>query len=534
MTRSKTSAAAASSGARQDKAVQTEEEVSSSVIANKRVTEESSDDDKSYDPDDESESSEESESSDSEEESSDATTEEEEDEDEEQAEIFYTIYTKPISSSCGKRKRGRTTERTTTQRKRRGDEESESENEDNMLKKYYDHDDIKYYKKLDKNKKKRITEIEKKVHMINASSMPIRFKILESDMDIYVKSVALAKVDQLAVMDPSNGEHSKITNWVENLCKLPIGKYKQLPVTCENSVEDISLFLDSIQERLDKAVYGHIETKNQIIRMLAKWIANKNSKGLVIGLQGKAGVGKTSIAMEICECLGLPFGFISLSGISTSEMLKGFQFTYEGSRHGAIVDVLMKAGVMNPIMFFDELDKVSTTRAGEEVINSLIHMTDHSQNHKFQDRYFADIDLDLSKCLMIFSYNHEELINPILRDRMIKINIDGYKINDKVRIAQDFLLPKAMTEFAFSKGDIVFEDDVIKHLIDQVDTEDGVRNLKRGLEEIVSQLNLHRLLKKEITKGKLVTLPFKVDRELVDMFIKKKKDGNELHSMMYL
>jgi len=520
VTRSK----AAASASRQDKAIQTEDEVTSSVMADKkRVDDESSASESEMTETTESET------------DSDYVTETEDDDDDEEdeeeeepePEIYYTIYTQPLSSSSKRKRQGRTMSKRCC-KKNKTEQEDEK-----VLKKYYDADDMKYYKKLDKDKKKRITEIEKQVQKINASSMPIRFKILESDMDLYVKSIALTKVDQLAIMDPSNGEHAKISNWVENLCKLPIGKYKQLPVTCDNSVEDISKFLDSIQERLDKAVYGHIETKNQIIRMLAKWIANKNSKGLVIGLQGKAGVGKTSIAMEICECLGLPFGFISLSGISTSEMLKGFQFTYEGSRHGAIVDVLMKAGVMNPILFFDELDKVSTTRAGEEVINSLIHMTDHSQNHKFQDRYFADIDLDLSKCLMIFSYNHEELINPILRDRMIKINIEGYKVGDKVRIAQDFLLPKAMSEFAFSVGDIIIDDDVIKHIIDQVDNEDGVRNLKRGLEEIVSQLNLHRLLKKEIVKGKCVVLPFKVDRELVDIFIKKKNDGNELHNMMY-
>jgi len=406
--------------------------------------------------------------------------------------------------------------------------------EERMLKKFYNDADLKYYKSLDSEQKEKITNIEKQVHSINVSSMPLRFKILQSDMDIYIKSLAISKVDQLALMDTSNGEHHKITNWIETLCKIPIGKYKQLPVTCEDSVDIISTFLDAIQSRLDKAVFGHVETKSQIIRMLAKWIANKNSKGLVIGLQGPAGTGKTSIAMEICESLGLPFGFVSLSGISTSEMLKGFQFTYEGSRHGAIVDILMKAGYMNPILFFDELDKISSTRAGEEVTNSLIHITDHSQNHKFQDRYFADIDLDLSKCLMIFSYNCEELINPILRDRMIKINIEGYKVADKIRIAQDFLLPKAIAEYAFESGDVVFEDDTIKYLIECVDKEDGVRNLKRGVEEIISQLNLHRLLKKEILPDTFVELPFTVTQSLVNKFVKKKNPNDGVPAMMYI
>ena len=185
-------------------------------------------------------------------------------------------------------------------------------------------------------------------------------------------------------------------------------------------------------------------------------------------------------------------------------------------------------------MFFDELDKISSTRAGEEVVNTLIHITDHSQNHKFQDRYFGDIDLDLSKCLIVFSYNDESLVNPVLRDRMVRINIDGYKMNEKVKIAKGFLIPKALKEYAFQDNDIIIDDATIKYLIESVEEEHGVRNLKRGVEEIVSQLNLHRLLKKEILPNQHIVLPFTVTNALIDKYVKIAPVKTDVLNMMYL
>lgn len=402
------------------------------------------------------------------------------------------------------------------------------------LKRCYRKEDYRYYQGLNAKRQKVIDDIERKIFTCNEVQIPQRFRILESDMDLNLKSLALSKVNQLSTMDPSSGEYHKISNWIEQLSKLPIGKYKELPISMSSEVTEITQFLENVKVRLDSAVYGHTDTKGQIIRLLAKWISNKDSKGLVIGLQGPAGVGKTSIAMEICSSLNLPFGFMSLSGISTSEMLKGFQYTYEGSRHGAIADVLMKAKFMNPILFFDELDKVSTTKAGEEVSNTLIHITDHSQNHKFQDRYFGDIDLDLSKCLIIFSYNNEALINPILRDRLVRINVEGYTTGDKTKILKNFLLPKALNEYAFTEKDVCIDDATVSYLIDNVEKEAGVRNLKRGLEEIISQLNLHRLLQKEITNGVLVTFPFEIKKELVDKFVKQKPQKSDVMNMMYI
>jgi len=154
----------------------------------------------------------------------------------------------------------------------------------------------------------------------------------------------------------------------------------------------------------------------------------------------------------------------------------------------------MKAQCMNPIIFFDELDKVSHSSRGDEIIGILTHLTDSVQNEKFNDKYFGEIDLDLSKCLFVFSYNDENLINPILRDRMIQIHVKGYTPKDKLEIAKNYLLPSIMKEYLFNAEDIVFTDEIINKIIQRVPEEQGVRNLRRGIESIVSWLNMYRYI----------------------------------------
>jgi ATP-dependent Lon protease len=394
---------------------------------------------------------------------------------------------------------------------------------------YEDEDEEKYYRKLPKKQKQEIDKIEQEIQQVNKTNIPLRFKILESKMDIKLKSLAISKLDQLYNLDPSSGEYSKLTHYIESLCKIPIGKYDKMSISAKNTPKEIGEFLDATKKRLNDTVYGHDDAKHQIIRLLAKWISNPEANGLVIGIQGDMGTGKTKLCKDgICQALGLPFGFVTLGGINDGSHLVGFNYTYEGSRWGRIADILMKAQCMNPVFFFDELDKISTTRHGEEIVNILIHLTDTTQNDKFHDKYFSDVDFDLSKCLIVFSYNNEELINPILRDRMVTIKTSGYTYKDKVSISKFYMLPEIFTSFGFTKEDLLFDNDVLSYIIGAVDEEKGVRNLKRGLEEIISQINLQRLLDKDIT------FPYTVTRETCDKFLSKKKKDSWVAQSMYL
>lgn len=700
--------------------------------------------------------------------------------------------------------------------------------------------DEEYFNSLSTAKQKKLMKEEERIQNLNFNATPLRFMILESQMDDKLKSYAIKKLNTISRMDPSSGEYNKMMNFLEGLSKIPVGKYKNLECTKTSTVEQISKFLDETKQRLDQAVFGHTECKDQIIRLLAQWISNPTSNGLVIGIQGPMGCGKchakdtpiimydgsikfvqdvcvgdelmgddstprrvlslargrdklydivynsgykytvnvdhilclkqienvvirknvfygydailykirtkclskttyhfttkkdalsfkraskltrsfiddnviemsvkeylelpyyiqnllvgykniikgtyknidlnylyiegkdlakqmqkihkeyitlsiverqsllagildqcakaldnsykivknnscdifyadlellarsiglivdsnikmlkiygtgvesipvkvlrpvsmfqkrngldepiriiereegyyygftldnnnryllgdctvthnTTLVKEgICKALGLPFGFIPLGGISDGSYLVGHSYTYEGSKWGRIVEILMNTGCMNPILFFDELDKVSSTRYGEEIKNILIHLTDASQNTSFNDKYFSDLPLDLSRCLIVFSYNNEEFINPILKDRMVTINTSGYNTSNKIEIVEKYMLKELFDKFGFNEGDIKFDKSVISYIISKTSEEKGVRNLKRSLEEVISQINLARLLQKGLKDKKdSITFPYHVQVEDVDKMIRHVPVNDSL-PMMYI
>ena len=201
----------------------------------------------------------------------------------------------------------------------------------------------------------------------------------------------------------------------------------------------------------------------------------------------------------------------------------------------------MKAGCMNPIIYFDELDKVSDSSRGEEIINTLIHLTDSTQNDAFFDKYFYDIPLNLSKALIIFTYNNDYMINPILRDRMIRINTDPYKNNDKINIANKFLIPEILKDFNFKSTDLIFTEEIIKYIISKTESESGVRNLRRSIECIISNLNLFRLMDNKIEDKSLsisnlnidFEIPFIINNKVVDYLIKNKNSMSDSIAHIY-
>ena len=250
----------------------------------------------------------------------------------------------------------------------------------------------------------------------------------------------------------------------------------------------------------------------------------------------------TSLVKEgISKILNREFAFVPLGGATDSSYLEGHSYTYEGSAWGKIVDILIRSKSMNPVIYFDELDKISETPKGEEIIGILTHLTDTSQNSQFHDKYFAEIDFDLSKCLFIFSYNDPFKVNPILLDRMYKIKTTGYQVKDKIVIAKQYLIPKIRYEVNFKEGDIIIPDSTLNYIIDTyTEKEDGVRNLKRCIEIIYKKLNLYRLVKPGTTlfdKEHTLTVefPFTVTNDIVNNLIKKDDSGlNKSALNMYL
>ncbi len=389
----------------------------------------------------------------------------------------------------------------------------------------YSQEERAYFKGLTIGQQDKFMSMEAKISTRNNTTTPLRFRVLSSNMPPHIKALAIQKLRLLGDRGASS-EATKIVRWIESLCQVPFGIYTGLPVNALSPRTEVQAFIQTIQTNLDSKVFGHTDAKSQVLRLLCQWISNPVSKGLVMGIQGPMGCGKTTLIKEgICSVLGLPFSFIPLGGASGSEFLDGHSFTYEGATWGKTVASLMNCKTMNPVLFFDELDKVSESHRGEEVINYLIHLTDAAQNDKVMDKYFAELDFDLSRCIIIFSYNDESRVSPILRDRMACIRTSGYTENDKVLLAKDYLMPSVLKEFARDPNSFTLDESIVRLIIGRIATEDGVRNLRRALQDLVGHLNMKMLM-----EG--LTIPHKVSVEDVKRFVAKAQDKDSSFPLM--
>jgi ATP-dependent Lon protease len=392
--------------------------------------------------------------------------------------------------------------------------------------------DFSFYEKLEIDEQKKIIKELREINKITRIEKPYRMTLLESQIPVQFKAAAMKKINSLRYMEPGSGEFYKIKNWVDTFMRIPFGKHEGLPISIEDGVEKCHDFMENAQKTLDSAVYGLNDAKMQIMQMLGQLLTNPKSIGTAIAIHGPPGTGKTSLVKEgISKILNRPFAFIALGGATDSSFLEGHGYTYEGSMWGKIVQILIDSKCMNPVIYFDELDKISETPRGEEIAGILTHLTDTSQNSQFHDKYFAEINFDLSKCLFIFSYNDESKVNPILKDRMYRIKTKGYSQKEKTNISKRYLLPKICEQVRFTNSEIIIPEPTIHYIIDNhCNKEDGVRNLKRCLEIIHTKLNLYRLMKPgsnlfEQDMSLKVEFPFTVTKDIVDKLIKRENDN---------
>lgn len=262
--------------------------------------------------------------------------------------------------------------------------------------------------------------------------------------------------------------------------------------------DNVKDFLKDINKTLDKSVHGHSNAKKQIERIVGQWV-NGDSDGYCFGFEGPPGVGKTSLAKHgLANCLKdnngepRPFSLIAIGGSSNGSTLDGHNYTYVGSMWGKIVDILMETKCMNPIIFIDEIDKVSRTETGREIIGILTHLIDPTQNDTFQDKYFTGIDLDLSKVLFVFSYNDVSLMDRVLLDRIHRIKFDHLSLEDKVTICEEYMLPEIYQKMG-QTSNIIIPHEVIEYIVDEYTCEAGVRKMKEIMFEIVGEINLEFL-----------------------------------------
>jgi ATP-dependent Lon protease len=396
-----------------------------------------------------------------------------------------------------------------------------------------------YFQDLSKSKRRKLNEQMKGLSkLVSDGEVPYKFRVLELPIADALKATVIRKIDILNEMDSDGGEVHKLKTWVDGFLRVPFGKIVPLPVKFKEDRDGCSKFLADTQATLDKAVYGMDSAKTQIMQIVAQWIANPSSVGNVIALKGPMGVGKTSFARNgVAAVLKRPFEFFTLGGASDSANFVGHSYTYEGATWGRIADAVMNAQCMNPVIYFDELDKVSTTPHGEEIVSMLIHLTDRSQNTQFHDRYFAGVDFDLSQCLFVFSFNDESKVHPILKDRMQVITCAGYTAEDKKAIVSQYIWPQVLERLNM-KNDLTITEDAIKFMISEYSSEEeGVRVLIRAVETMVTRINLLRIADEKTAKGypfyKEIKLPMAITNDIVKAILVETKQVNESWRHLY-
>ena len=402
--------------------------------------------------------------------------------------------------------------------------------------------------------KENVENLEKEIMSLSESDITYERRISLLNTDIEVKAKAIDKLK--GIKNNFQGD-SKAQTWLDGLLKIPFNIYNENEIMAfkKNFINKLQVelisdyeidnyfntnnnslfkeewaqhkinkkeYLYNARKILDTSIYGHTEAKDELERIFAQWINGKNT-GAVLGLHGPPGTGKTSLIKNgLSKCLNdnkgtsRPFAFLPIGGSVNGSTLVGHNYTYVGSTWGRIVDILISTKCMNPIIFIDELDKVSNTEHGREIISILTHLTDSTQNDEFEDKFFAGIKLDLSKALIIFSFNDISLIDHVLKDRITIIETHPLKINEKITIIRDYILPEICNQVGFNITEINFNDSLIEFLIDTYTNEPGVRKIKEKIVEIIREINLQKFY------SDFITFPYSVTTEFCEKLFENK------------
>jgi ATP-dependent Lon protease len=336
----------------------------------------------------------------------------------------------------------------------------------------------------------------------NVDLRELRKRVEEAGLTEEARSVVEKELTRLSQMTPASAEYTVSRSYLDWILDLPWSK----------STED-NLDIGSARDVLERDHYGLDKVKRRILEYLAVRKLKNDMRGPILVFVGPPGVGKTSLGRSIASALGRAFVRISLGGIHDEAEIRGHRRTYIGALPGRIIQGLRKAGSRNPVFMLDEIDKVGQDFRGDPSA-ALLEVLDPEQNNSFSDHYL-EIPFDLSRVMFIATANMIETVPPALRDRMEIIEIPSYVEDEKLHIAQRFLLPKQRREHGLAAGQLEIDDEALRAIISGYTREAGVRNLERTVATIA------RGVAREVAGGNVARVT--VTKEMVTNYLGAQK-----------